>query len=82
MDGFLGQHEGAIRLAVFFCGLVLLALAESLAPRRPLAVSADFRWINNIALIAVGTAALRLVFPALAVVFAGGRTTAAGARST
>jgi sterol desaturase/sphingolipid hydroxylase (fatty acid hydroxylase superfamily) len=71
MDGFIGQHEGAIRLAVFFGGLAVLALVESAAPRRPLSVSRGFRWINNIALIAVGTAALRLVFPVLAVVFAG-----------
>ena len=44
---------------------------RALAPRRPLSVARGFRWINNIALIAVGTAALRLVFPVLAVVFAG-----------
>ena len=71
METFLGQHEGAIRLAVFVGLLALLALAESLAPRRQLTVSRGFRWINNVALIAVGTAALRLVFPVLAVVFAG-----------
>jgi sterol desaturase/sphingolipid hydroxylase (fatty acid hydroxylase superfamily) len=71
METFLGQHEGTIRLAVFFGFLALLALAEGLAPRRQLSVSRGFRWLNNIALIAVGTAALRLIFPVLAVVFAG-----------
>lgn len=67
----LGQYEGTIRLGVFFGLLAVLALAESLAPRRVPSVSRAFRWLNNIALIAVGTAALRLVFPVLAVVFAG-----------
>src|SRR5689334_23519642 len=71
MDGFLAQHEGAIRLAVFFGVLAALALAETLAPRRLRLVSRGFRWLNNFALIAVGTVALRLFFPILAVAFAG-----------
>ena len=70
MEPFLGQHEGAIRLGMFVGILVLMGIAESLAPRRPLSVSRAFRWINNLALIAVGTGALRLVFPILAVAFA------------
>lgn len=71
MDGFLAQHEGSIRLAAFLGVLALMALAETLAPRRPLSVARGFRWLNNFALIAVGTLALRLVFPLLAVAFAG-----------
>lgn len=71
MDGFLAQHEGTIRLAAFLGVLALMALAETLAPRRPLSVSRGFRWLNNFALIAIGTLALRLVFPILAVAFAG-----------
>jgi sterol desaturase/sphingolipid hydroxylase (fatty acid hydroxylase superfamily) len=71
MGDFISQNEGPIRLGVFVGLLVLLALAESLAPRRPLSVSRGFRWLNNIALIAVGTGALRLAFPLLAVAFAG-----------
>jgi sterol desaturase/sphingolipid hydroxylase (fatty acid hydroxylase superfamily) len=47
-----------------------MALAETLAPRRPLSVSRGFRWLNNFALIAVGNLALRLLFPILAVGFA------------
>lgn len=70
MDGFLGQHEGAIRLAAFLGVLGTMALAETLAPRRPLSVSRGFRWLHNLALIAVGTVALRLLFPVLAVAFA------------
>ena len=71
MDGFLAQHEGAIRLGAFFGVLAVLALAETLAPRRPLLAARGFRWLNNFALIAVGTLLLRLAFPLLAVGFAG-----------
>jgi sterol desaturase/sphingolipid hydroxylase (fatty acid hydroxylase superfamily) len=71
MDGFIAQHEGAIRLAAFLGVLAAMALAETLAPRRPLSVARGFRWVNNFALIAVGTLLLRLVFPLLAVGFAG-----------
>ncbi len=70
MENFLGQHEGAIRLGMFVGILVLMGLAESLVPRRVLSASRGFRWVNNLALIAVGTGALRLVFPVLAVAFA------------
>lgn len=70
MDGFLGQHEGAIRLGVFVGILVLMGIAESLAPRRVLSVARGFRWVNNLALVIVDTAVVRAVFPVLAVVFA------------
>jgi sterol desaturase/sphingolipid hydroxylase (fatty acid hydroxylase superfamily) len=71
MDGLLSQHEGAIRLGVFVGILAAMALAETLAPRRTLSVARGFRWLNNIALIMVGTGLLRVVFPFLAVAFAG-----------
>jgi sterol desaturase/sphingolipid hydroxylase (fatty acid hydroxylase superfamily) len=71
MDGFIGHHEGAIRLGVFIGIMVLMAIAETWAPRRTLSVARGFRWLNNIALIAVGTGLLRVVFPLLAVAFAG-----------
>ena len=70
MDGFLAQHEGAIRLAAFLGVLAAMGLAETLAPQRPRLVSRGFRWLNNFALIAVGTLALRAL-PILAVGFAG-----------
>jgi sterol desaturase/sphingolipid hydroxylase (fatty acid hydroxylase superfamily) len=70
MDDFLARHEGTIRLAVFLGVLALMGLAETVAPRRPLSVARAFRWLNNFALIAVGTLALRVIFPILAVAFA------------
>jgi sterol desaturase/sphingolipid hydroxylase (fatty acid hydroxylase superfamily) len=70
MESLLAQHEGAIRLGAFFGVLAVLAIAETLAPRRPLSVARGFRWLNNFALIAVGTLLLRLAFPLLAVGFA------------
>ena len=71
MESFLAEHEGAVRLGAFAGVLAVLALAETLAPRRPLSVARGFRWLNNLALIAVGTGLLRVVFPVLAVAFAG-----------
>jgi sterol desaturase/sphingolipid hydroxylase (fatty acid hydroxylase superfamily) len=71
METFLAQHEGAIRLGAFVGVLAAMALAETLAPRRQLSIARGFRWLNNIALIAVGTGLLRVVFPVLAVAFAG-----------
>jgi sterol desaturase/sphingolipid hydroxylase (fatty acid hydroxylase superfamily) len=71
METFLAQHEGAIRLGAFVGVLAAMALAETLAPRRPLSAARGFRWLNNLALIAVGTGLLRVVFPVLAVAFAG-----------
>jgi sterol desaturase/sphingolipid hydroxylase (fatty acid hydroxylase superfamily) len=71
MESWITQHEPGLRFGVFFGLLIVLALAETLAPRRPLRGSRGFRWLHNLLLVAVDTAVLRFGFPILAVAFAG-----------
>ena len=67
MASTLLQQEGTIRLG-FFGGVFLLVAAwELLAPRRTLTASKGVRWLSNLAIVAINTAVLRLVFPLLAV---------------
>ncbi|MGQ0664909.1 MAG: sterol desaturase family protein [Pseudomonadota bacterium] len=70
MQDFLIANQGGLRLAVFAGLLAVLGLWESLAPRRWPIVSRAFRWVNNLSLVVVDAAMLRLVFPVLAVEFA------------
>jgi sterol desaturase/sphingolipid hydroxylase (fatty acid hydroxylase superfamily) len=66
LSHFITENEPAIRLAGFLGIFALMALLELLAPRRPLRVSKPVRWANNIGLVVLNTAVLRLVFPAAA----------------
>ncbi len=59
-------HESTIRLAAFLGVLTLMAIWELAAPHRRAEVPRLIRWANNLALVAVDTAILRLVFPVLA----------------
>lgn len=59
--------EPAIRLIAFAGVLVLMALWEVMAPRRRREIPRVLRWTNNLALVVVDTALLRLTFPILAV---------------
>ncbi|WP_018700951.1 sterol desaturase family protein [Amorphus coralli] len=63
-------NEPLIRLAAFLGVLALLAAWELSAPRRRAEIPRLLRWSNNLVLVAVDTAVLRLVFPVLAVGFA------------
>jgi len=60
-------HEPTIRLGVFASLLVALALAEAAFPRRPRTFSRWVRWPSNLAIVALNTGLLRLVFPIAAV---------------
>jgi sterol desaturase/sphingolipid hydroxylase (fatty acid hydroxylase superfamily) len=71
MEHWITQNEPALRFGVFFGLLIVLALAETLVPRRPLRGSRGFRWLHNLLLVVVDTAVLRFGFPFLAVAFAG-----------
>lgn len=64
------EHEGAIRLGIFLAVLAGLAAWELSAPRRRQEVPRLLRWSNNLALVALDTALVRLAFPALATGFA------------
>jgi sterol desaturase/sphingolipid hydroxylase (fatty acid hydroxylase superfamily) len=70
INEWIMQHEMAIRLSCFFGLLGLMALWESLAPRRPLTASKTVRWLNNLSLVFFNSLLLRLVFPIAAVSFA------------
>lgn len=59
--------EPLIRGGTFATLLLLIGLAEIVAPRRPLRTAHGFRWLNNLSLVAVDTILLRLLFPLLAV---------------
>ena len=59
--------EPIIRLAAFLGILVTMALWEVAAPRRRREIPRVVRWTNNLALVVLDTAILRLTFPILAV---------------
>lgn len=67
MSSFLLAHEQTIRLGAFLSVLVAMMLWELAAPRRRLEIPRLIRWTNNLALVALDTAILRLAFPVLAV---------------
>jgi sterol desaturase/sphingolipid hydroxylase (fatty acid hydroxylase superfamily) len=60
------NYEPAIRLGFFFGILILMAIWEVLAPRRPLATSKRLRWFRNLSIVLIDTLALRLLFPLVA----------------
>lgn len=60
-------YEPAIRLGFFFGVLGCMALWEVLAPRRVRDFPRLVRWSNNLAIVAVDTLLLRIVFPTVAV---------------
>ncbi|GIL03050.1 MAG: sterol desaturase [Alphaproteobacteria bacterium] len=64
------QNEAAIRLAVFFGVLAAMAGWEVAAPRRRREIPRLIRWTNNLAVVVIDTALVRLVFPVVAVGFA------------
>jgi sterol desaturase/sphingolipid hydroxylase (fatty acid hydroxylase superfamily) len=61
MDGFLGQSDGLIRLAIFASVFLAMALVELVWPKRKLIVSKKKRWVTNIGISAAGTVLLRLM---------------------
>ncbi len=70
MNDWILQNEVPLRVGFFFGILALMALWELRSPRRALSVAKSLRWANNLGLVFLNTALLRLVFPAAAVGFA------------
>ena len=70
MSDFLLGHEPAVRLIAFAGIFAAMAVLELLAPRRQQAVTRTQRWPSNLAIIALNTLLVRLLFPTTAVVLA------------
>jgi sterol desaturase/sphingolipid hydroxylase (fatty acid hydroxylase superfamily) len=62
MDAILA-HEPALRLVAFLGVFAVMAALEYVIPRRRLRLSKGYRWLNNIALVALNTALLRVLIP-------------------
>lgn len=62
--------EQTVRLAIFVTVLLLVALWEIIAPRRPLHDSKKQRWFTNLAMIFIDTATVRVLFPIFPVALA------------
>lgn len=67
MADTLIPHEATIRLSAFLGVLALMMLWELAAPCRRVEIPRLLRWSNNLALVALDAALLRLAFPVLAV---------------
>jgi len=59
--------EIAVRLGAFVAVLVTVALWEVLTPRRPSSYSRIRRWPNNLGIVALNTALVRVLLPGAAV---------------
>jgi len=64
---FLEQNESIIRLSVFLGVFVLMAVLETMQPKKIRVLPQPQRWFTNISLVAIDTLTLRLAFPLLAV---------------
>jgi sterol desaturase/sphingolipid hydroxylase (fatty acid hydroxylase superfamily) len=60
-------HEPWIRLGVFACVLLAMVVWEWLAPRRAQTIPRAVRWPNNLAIVAIDTLLVRILFPTAAV---------------
>ena len=61
------EHQSVLRFGFFFGILILMAIWEVLAPRRPLTMSKRGRWFSNLSIVFIDAVAVRLVFPGAAI---------------
>lgn len=61
------REEQTIRLTFFLGSLLIVAIWELLAPRRPLTDSKTRRWFSNLSLVLLNTVAVRFLLPILPV---------------
>ncbi|QIT55256.1 sterol desaturase family protein [Aquisalimonas sp. 2447] len=64
---FLLVQEPLVRMGAFTGVFVLMALWEVCAPRREWSVKRGYRWLNNLGIVLVDAAVVRVIFPAAAV---------------
>ena len=67
MSELMLTNEPAIRLGFFLFAILCIALAESIFPRRRIAISRWVRWSANLGISVLNTVLLRAVFPLAAV---------------
>ncbi|QEW05852.1 sterol desaturase family protein [Nitrincola iocasae] len=67
MSDFILANEPAIRILGFVSVLSLMAVWETLATRRHQTIKRLLRWPANLAIVVLGTLAIRLLFPLAAV---------------
>lgn len=60
------DNEISIRLGFFFGVFAVMALLEIVSPRRALRTSRGARWLTNLSITFIDSAAVRLVFPLMA----------------
>jgi sterol desaturase/sphingolipid hydroxylase (fatty acid hydroxylase superfamily) len=70
LDAGQVPSEAFIRLVAFLSILIVMALWEAAVPRRRRSVSRVTRWPSNLGILALNTAAVRLLFPVAAVALA------------
>lgn len=63
---YLEQYESVIRLGMFGGVFLLMAVLETIAPRRHRELPRGRRWLTNSSLVVVNTLVLRTLFPLLA----------------
>src|SRR6266516_5578383 len=67
MHEALFAYEPLVRLGIFAAVFVAMALWELLTPRRPQAIGRNWRWPNNLGVVAVDVLLVRILLPITAV---------------
>ena len=70
LTDFIFAHEWFVRLTAFAVTLMAMVIWQQVAPRRKTVSQRLSRWMNNLALLLIDVAVVRIVFPAAAVGFA------------
>jgi sterol desaturase/sphingolipid hydroxylase (fatty acid hydroxylase superfamily) len=63
MNSLIADTESSVRLAIFLCVFLVLAVAELRYPRRALAYSKLQRWLSNIGISVLNTYLVRILLP-------------------
>lgn len=67
MHESIQAYEPIIRLSAFFGIFAVMALWETIVPRRVRTLSRRLRWSNNLGIVALNTLVLRVLFPTAAI---------------
>src|SRR5207244_12487460 len=67
MHEALFAYEPLVRLGIFAAVFVAMAVWEFLTPRRPQAIGRNWRWANNLGVLAVDALLVRVMLPITAV---------------